>query len=406
MALFAPVFSPVHNDLWFGNKYTEYWLKGGRGSTKSSFISLEIVAGIMADPLANALIYRRVGNTVKDSVYAQIEWAVDVLGVSGYFKFHKSPLEIVYKPTGQRIMFRGADDPMKSKSLKLSKGYYKFLWFEELAEFRSMADIRTIKQSAFRGVDKAFTFYSYNPPKTAQSWVNGEALKLTPGRLVHSSSYLQVPPEWLGSQFIAEADALKAANDLAYRNEYLGEVTGNGGAVFENVRLDKITPDTLNRLEWFYQGVDWGYFPDPFQWVRVAYDSGRRTLYILDEYRANKLGNYEAYEAVKPRLRETEQITADSAEPKSIADWKSYGARIRGVVKGPGSVDYSMKWLAALDAIVIDPEAAPAAAKEFLEYEYERNNSGEFIAGYVDANNHAIDAVRYATFPIWRHKGD
>lgn len=406
-SLYAHAFDPVHYDLWFGHKYSEYWLSGGRGSTKSSFISLEIVAGIISDPRANAIIYRRVGATVKDSIFTQMMWALDALNVSDYFKVRQSPYELIYKPTGQRIMFRGNDDPKKSKSIKLKKGFFKFLWFEELAEFRGMEDIRTIKQSVLRGGDQAYTFYSYNPPKSGQNWVNGECLRKVGKRLVHRSTYLDVPREWLGDTFLFEAESLKQSNPLAYNNEYLGEVTGSGGNVFENARIRKIAADEISNLQWFFQGIDWGYFPDPFHWVRCVYDSKARKLYIIDEYRANKLGNYEAFTAVKGKLKPDEQLTADSAEPKSIADFRDYGAGwIRGAVKGPGSVSYSMKWLSSLAEIVIDPDKCPATAKEFIEYEYERTQSGEFVNGYVDANNHAIDAVRYAMYPVWKRRGE
>lgn len=404
-SLIADVFKPVDLDIQNAG-HSEYWLKGGRGSTKSSFISVEIIVGMLEDDEANAIIYRRVGNTVKDSVYAQMIWAIETLGCSEVFQYKVSPLEIVRKKTGQRIMFRGADDPMKSKSIKLTKGYFKYLWFEELAEFRSMEDIRTIKQSVFRNVDTAFTFYSYNPPRSAQSWVNAEALIDNPSRLVHTSSYLDVPENWLGKSFIQQADILKETNDRAYRNEYLGEVTGNGGNVFENLEIREITDEEIGTMGYFYQGVDWGWFPDPFQWVRCSFDSRKRILYLIDECRAHKTGNRDSYELVRERLRKDESLIADSAEPKSIADWREFGAWwIRGVVKGAGSVEYSTKWLGALTKIVIDPKRCPNCAKEFSMYEYERNHDGEFISGYVDKDNHCIDATRYAMFPVWRLKG-
>lgn len=405
-SVIADVFKPVSLDLQRGG-HAEYFLKGGRGSTKSSFLSIEIILGMMRDDHANAIVYRRVANTIKDSVFEQIIWAIDTLGLTGAFKCRKSPFEIERIKTGQRILFRGADDPMKSKSIKLKKGhYFKYLWFEELAEFRGMEDIRTIKQSILRGVDRAFTLYSYNPPKSANSWVNAEAMKPTPGRMVHTSNYLDVPPEWLGEAFIDEAERLKATNERAYRNEYMGEVTGTGGNVFENVTLRPITDDDLSSLEFFYQGIDWGYFPDPFQWVRCGFDVRRRKLYIFDEFRAYRSNNQTSYNAVKDMLRPDEPLTADSAENKSIADFKEMGASwIRPAIKGPGSVDYSMKWLAGLAEIIIDPERCPAAAKEFIQYEYEMNRDGEYVAGYVDADNHAIDAVRYALVPIWKVRG-
>lgn len=402
-------FKAIHEDLWRAeHPHSEYMLGGGRGSTKSCFVSLEIVTGMMHDPKACAIIYRRVGNTLADSVYEQMVWAIDTLGLSSHFVYRKSPLEIVRPGTGQRILFRGADDPKKSKSIRLKSGqYFRFLWFEELAEFRSMEDIRTIKQSVFRSVDRATTFYSYNPPKTAGSWVNEEALKDVPGRMFNLSNYTMVDPAWLGPVFIAEAEALRISNPRAYENEYLGKVTGTGGSVFTNLELREIPDEEIDTMGAFYQGIDWGWFPDPFQWVRCSFDPARRVLYVIDEYRTLRTGNAAAYEALREKITPDESLIADSAERKSIADWHEFGAwHIRGAVKGPGSVEYSMKWLAALSAIVIDPKRCPESAKEFRAYEFERNAAGEFYSGYPDKNNHAIDAVRYALSGIWRRRGE
>ena len=408
-SIIASAFREVSRDVR-DMRHAEYMLCGGRGSTKSSFISIMIVLGLLLDADANAIVYRRVGNTLKDSVYAQIVWAISILQRDGEFICRKSPMEIIRPATGQRILFRGADDPMKSKSIKLTHGYFKFLWFEELTEFRGMEDIRSIKQSVLRGGERTVTFYSYNPPRSAQNWVNREVLLPRADRLVHKSTYLDVigeHREWLGESFISEAEAVRETNERAYRNEYLGEVTGTGGNVFENLELREITDDEINSFGMFYQGIDWGYFPDPFQWARMAFDPARRVLYIIDEYRTVKTGNAAAYEAIKERLRPDETLIADSAEKKSVADFREYGAWwIRGAVKGPGSVDYSMKWLAALAKIVIDPKRCPDSAREFQQYEYERNAQGEYVSGFPDHDNHAIDAVRYALSLIWRRKGE
>ena len=403
----AEVFDPVYADIVKGG-HSEYWLSGGRGSTKSSFISIAIILGLWQDEHANAIVYRRVGNTIKDSVYEQIVWAIDILGLSQYFRLRKSPLEVERIRTGQRILFRGADDPMKSKSIKLKRGqYFKYLWFEELAEFRGMDDVRTIKQSIFRGVNKAYTFYSYNPPKSAQSWVNGEALKPTPGRMVHSSSYLDVPPEWLGEAFIHEAEILKATNERAYRNEYLGEVTGTGGNVFENLVLREIPPDEIKSFGHTYAGMDFGWFPDPTHFVRCAYDPARRRLWVYDEYRTVKTPNREIFDQLvyEKGLSPNEEVIADSAEQKSIHDLRSYGMRCTGATKGPGSVNASIKWLQGLLEIIVDPTRCPETAMEFQKYEYERTRDGEFVAAYPDENNHAIDAVRYAMNRVWLRAG-
>lgn len=407
--ILSPAFYDMYRDMKAGGHDT-YWLEGGRGSTKSSCISIVIILGMLRDPNANTLILRRVGGTIKDSVYAQMLWAIDKLGMNGEFKCRSSPYEITYIKTGQRIMFRGLDDPLKIKSIKLTKGVFKYLWFEELAEFRNMDDVRSITQSAFRGVDVAYSLYSYNPPKSANAWVNAEALVPHENRYVHKSTYLDVPPEWLGKRFIAEAEDMKKSNPMLYRNVYLGEITGNGGNVFENVTLREIPDDEIDMMQWFYQGIDWGFFPDPAVWVRCAYEAKTKTLYLIDEEHGNKLSNRDFYERIKERLRYDENIIADSAEPKSIADFRSYGAvqthpANKASVGKSGSVDYSMKWLATLHEIIIDPKRCPLAAKEFTAYEYERNSSGEFISGYVDADNHSIDAVRYALSPVWRRGG-
>lgn len=401
----AQAFWDVYDDF-NAELHSEYWYKGGRGSTKSSQISLAIVVGMLNDKNANAIVYRRVSNTIRDSVYAQMIWAINMLGIASICKFRASPYEIIFKPTGQRILFRGADDPMKSKSIKLTKGYFKYLWFEELAEFVGMGAIRTIKQSILRGVNKACTIYSYNPPRSAQSWVNEEGLKQIESRYVHHSTYLDVPPDWLGEAFIHEAETLKKHNPMAYRNEYMGEITGNGGSVFENVRVREFTDEERASFEWFYQGIDWGWFPDPFHWGRCVFDAKKRILYITDEYRAYKKGNADTFDDIKGKLTPDEELTADNAEPKSIGDYRDYGAYwIHGVIKGPGSVAYSIKWLASLSAIIIDPKCVHTA-KEFLQYEYETNKDGQYVNGYPDANNHAIDAIRYAMFPVWRRKGE
>ena len=402
----ARTFWDLYDDLK-RDGHAEYWLKGGRGSTKSSFISLVIVRGLLADPNANAIIYRKVGNTIKDSVYSQMLWAIDQLQLAPWFQAKVSPFELIYKPTGQRVLFRGADDPLKSKSIKLQHGYFRYLWFEELSEFRGMEDIRTIKQSVFRGVDRGVTLYSYNPPKSAQNWVNTEALKSVTGRLVHHSTYLDVPKEWLKEAFISEAERLAQSNERAYRNEYMGEVTGTGGTVFDNLVLREISADEIGGFGMVYAGLDFGWFPDPLHFVRCAYDPARRRLCIFDEYRTVKTSNADVYRILteQKQLTASEEVIADSAEMKSVNDMRSYGMRCIAATKGPGSVRASMRWLQALNEIVIDPARCPEAAQEFSQYEYERTRDGEFVDAYPDANNHAIDAVRYALNRVWLRAG-
>ena len=163
--LVIPTFHDVLGDI-FAHGHTHYWLHGGRGSTKSSFISLAIVLLVVHFPYANAVVVRRFGNTLRDSVYQQILWAISSLGLEAYFKTKLSPMEITYLPTGQRIVFRGADDPLKLKGIKFTKGFPAICWFEELDQFDGIEAVCSILNSLRRGGDSFWIFYSYNPPRT------------------------------------------------------------------------------------------------------------------------------------------------------------------------------------------------------------------------------------------------
>jgi phage terminase large subunit len=405
-SLIAPPFYSVHHDLKAG-LHSDYWLKGGRGSTKSSFTSVEIILGMIADPQANAVAYRKVAATLHKSVFSQILKAIKWLGVRPYFRVKLSPLEITYIPTGQRILFSGADDPNKSKSITLTDGYFKFLWVEEPTEFDDLDEIRTIQASIIRGGGPAFTLLSYNPPIHAANWINTEVMKPVPGRLVHHSSYLDVPRAWLGDSFISGAEAVRDSDERAYKHMYLGEVTGTGGAVFENVVTRPVTDAEIKTFGATYAGLDFGWYPDPLHFVRCAYFPAQKRLVIYDEYRAQKQSNYDAFRHLVDAkgLTPAEEVIADSAEQKSVADMRSYGVQCVGATKGPGTVDMRIKWLQGLKEIVIDSVRCPHAAKEFLEYEYERARDGSIIAAYPDKNNHAIDAVGYATNRIWLTRG-
>lgn len=398
-SLIAPSFYHLHRDI-VASGHTFYKLAGGRGSTKSTFVGIEIPLGIMRDAAAdeqtNALVYRRYGVNLRDSVYEQLLWGIERLGVSDYWQASVSPLRLTYKPTGQQILFRGADSPTKSKSIKVARGYIKYLWFEELDEFEGPEKLRSIQQSVLRGGPKFCVFYSFNPPRSQRSWVNDPTAFTMPGMVDHHSTYLTVPPEWLGQEFIIEAEHLKATKSDAYRHEYLGIATGTGGEVFTNVKIRTITDDEIKQAPRHRFGIDWGFAVDPFAYVACGYDRKHRRLLIYDEVYQVGLTNRAAAERVKQHGGVGKDIVCDSAEPKSIAEVRGYGLRVRGAKKGPDSVDYGIHWLQGLDEIVIDDKRCPNTAREFIGYELDRDVRGEFKAGYPDKDNHAIDAVRYA----------
>lgn len=395
-------------------KYYEYWLEGGRGSIKSSYWSEKVAELLENNPNMCALLIRKVGNTLKDSVFSQMQWGIDKLSetypeIQEHWKATKSPLEMVNTNTGQVIYFRGADDPVKIKSIKPPKGkYIGIVVYEEFDQMNGMNEVGTIDRSVIRGGEDFIVFRVYNTPTSSQHFVNIEKRIPKNDRYIHRSTYLDVPIEWLGKKFFDEASYMKEVNERQYRNVYLGEETGSGGNVFENVELREITDEEINSFDYTYQGIDFGWFPDPLAWTKMCYNPAQRTLYIFDEFVVNKMSNADVWEYLTKEKGVTNQdlIIADSAENKSIGDFKSYGACMRGAEKGPGSVDYSMKWLASLNKIVIDPRRCPVSAQEFSTYEFQQDKDGNFISGYVDADNHCIDSCRYALNLIWKKKGN
>nr|DAT28513.1 MAG TPA: terminase large subunit [Caudoviricetes sp.] len=396
-------FYDVAHDV-FHHGHTHYDFSGGRGSLKSSTVSVLVPLLLINNPGTHALVLRKVANTIRDSVYAQYIWAIGELGMAAYWEAKVSPMELVYKPTGQKIMFRGADDPMKIKSIKVPFGYIAVTHFEEKDQFAGRAEIRTILQSTMRGGSKYWNFESYNPPISRDNWANKDSLEERTDRLCHKSTYLQAPPEWLGEQFLAEAEHLKATDERAYQHEYLGIPVGTGGNVFDNLELREITDEEMSHFDHIYQGVDYGWFPDPFAFIRLHYDRARETIYLMDEIYQNKLTNEASGNIIIQRGYKDAYITCDSAEPKSVADYRAMGLPAKAAVKGPGSVDYGMKWLQRRK-IVIDRKRTPNAYNEFVNYEYDRNKDGDIISGYPDENNHLIDATRYAVERISRRMG-
>lgn len=405
--IIADVFHPMIRDVRRGN-HTEYILPGGRGSTKSSGISCIIPELLRNNPDMHALVLRKVGNTIKDSVYAQLKWAISKQKLDKDFRFKTSPFEITYKPTGQKIYFRGADDPLKIKSIKPEFGYIGIIWFEELDQFSGPEEVRNIQQSAIRGGDKAYKFKSFNPPRSKNNWANAyteEAEFKDDAAVVVHSTYKDVPKDWLGEQFLNDAEHLKEVNPAAYENEYMGVANGNGGNVFEYIEERTITDEEISQMDRIYQGVDWGWYPDKYAFVRLHYDAARETIYFIDEIYENKRPNSWTAEEIIRRGYRDYTITCDSAEPKSVNDYRDFGLPARPAKKGPGSIEYSMKWWQG-KKIVMDPARTPNSCEEFKKYEYERDKDGNIVSGYPDKDNHLIDAARYATESLWERRGN
>lgn len=393
----APSFFPVHQDVK-RHGHTYYVLAGGRGSTKSSYVSLEILLLLMQNPDCHAVIMRKVGATLRNSVFAQMEWALDALHISDKWKRTVSPMEFTRKATGQKILFLGVDDKSKVKSIKLPFGYVGITWYEELDQFAGMEEIRNLNQSLMRGGSEFWCFSSYNQPQSANNWVNEEMLDDPPERLFHTSTYLDVNPAWLGPQFISDAERLKEKNETAYRHEYLGEITGTGGAIFQNVKEMPFTGADIQKMDHRRYGLDFGFAVDPMAFICMNYDHKHEDLYIFDEIYSQGLTNQAGARLISNKTADDSSavIKADSAEPKSIAEMKNLGLRIYGAKKRPDSIDYGIRWLQSLNHIYIDKRRCPNTYREFVQYEYARNKDGQFISAYPDKDNHTIDACRYA----------
>lgn len=391
--LIAPAFYGVHADMK-AFVHSEFWLSGGRGSGKSSFVSIEILLSMLRNSSVNAIVYRKVGATLRESVYGQMVWAIEKLGLERYFKCRLAPLELEYLPTGQRILFRGADDPGKSKSIKLARGWFGILWFEELAEFSGMEAIRTIKASVLRG-GRAITIYTYNPPKSRNNWVNAEAMSIRADRLTHESSYLEMPEEWLGETFLAEAEQLKRTNERAYRHMYLGEITGTGGQVFDNLALGTARESGGTA----FCGLDFGFAADPDAFIRAEWEPRTRRIRVLDEFYSVRTPVERLAEEVLKRAGDA-VVRCDSADPRIIRELRERGVNAIAVKKGAGSIESGVRWLQELGAIEIDPGVCPNAAREFSGYEYRTDSNGNPIAELPDRDNHLIDALRYAVEPL------
>lgn len=403
-SLIAPSFYELHRDLRAA-RHTHYYLGGGRGSGKSSFVSLEIILGLMTNPDANAVVLRKVGRFLHDSVYEQLLWAIDRLGASKEWEARGSVPELVYQPTGQRILFRGADSPRKLKSTKVSAGYLRYVWYEEADEFSGQEEIDLMNQSFLRGGSVFTCLYSFNPPNNPGHWLNCLTASPRADRLVHRSDYRSVPREWLGAPFLAEAEYLRKEQPLRYRNEYLGEAVGTGAEVFGNLKLREITDEEIRSAERVLRGLDWGYGADPFVYLTLLYDKGERRIMICHEFYRYGAKFDEIAAAIRAENPRGQIITAESAEPRSNDELRDRGVRLRPARKGQGSVEQGIRWLRDLNEIVIDPIRCPNARREFCGYRFESDGAGGLRGGFPDRDNHTIDAARYALEEVSARRG-
>lgn len=381
------------------NKYLFHVLKGGRASAKSTHIAIWLVLALMKYPVT-CLCIRKVGNTLTESVFEQLKEAIEILNVGHVWKIQKSPLQLIYIPRGNKFIFRGADDPAKIKSIKMSKFPIAFVWFEELAEFKTEDEVSTIVNSVLRAeLPPGLSYkviYSYNPPKRKQSWVNKkfETKFIPDNTYVCHSTYLDNPH--ISKAFIEEAEEVKKKNEFKYRWEYLGESIGSGVVPFSNLEFRAITDEEIKSFDNIRQGNDFGYATDPMAFVRLHYDKKKRIIYFIDEIYGVKMSIRELADKIKAKGYNDTHVTCDSAEPRSIAELRELGIKALKAKKGPGSIEFGENWLDDLEAIVIDNKRTPNIAKEYENIDYQTDKDGNIRPKLEDKDNHSIDATRYA----------
>ena len=405
--IIAPAFYPMHQALRTGEA-VHFWLPGGRGSGKSSAVSVEILLGMMRDPETNGVALRKVGKNLRDSVYEQFLWAAGKLGVRELWEARVSPqMALVYRPTGQKLLFRGMDSPQKLRSVKTERGYVRYIWYEEADEFSGEAELRSVNQSLMRGGERFSVFYSFNPPRSQAHWINRMLSRegTRPDTRVFRSDYRGMPEGWLGEPFLAEAERLREVNPEIYAHEYLGKCVGTGGEVFRNLSLRRIEDGEIRSFCRVRRGIDWGYGADPFVYLAAEVDrKRRRVLVFCEEYRYRARFDWIA-ERIRRENPRGEAVMADSAEPRSNDELRERGIRVLAAKKGPGSVEHGISWLQDLEELIIDPERCPNAAREFSGYLLEEDGRGGFLGGFPDRDNHCIDALRYACEREMRRTG-
>lgn len=387
-----------------GKGYGTFWnfkgryrvVKGSRASKKSTTVAMSLLWQIIKYPQANALVVRKVYRTLTDSCYAQLRWAAHRLGVQDYFEFKKSPLEVTYKPTGQKILFRGLDDPLKVTSITVDVGTLCFLWIEEAYEVMEEADFDMLDES-IRGLTPPGHFkqitMSFNP------WNDKHWIKRRFFDTENDPDILAVTTNYKFNEWLDEADKrvferMKISNPKRYQVAGLGNWGVVDGLVYENWEEKKFTLEDVREYK-TVAGLDFGYTNDPTAFFIGFYDDKNKALYVWDELYKKGLSNKKIFEEIEALGYAKESITGDSAEPKSIDELYNYGLRIKGAKKGPDSVLNGIQWLQDLK-IYIHPRCINFIT-EISNYQWDKDKFGRPLNKPVDDLNHLMDAVRYAT---------
>lgn len=394
---FVEIYRTVHEAFAGEIDVHEIISKGGRGSIKSNFWGNVAYETIRQDPQAHVVYTRRYKIDLRGSVYNQFMKTVIRYNDLDNWDFKQSPMCAVYKPTGQMIMFVGADKPISLKSFNVPFGYVKLLIHEECDEMAGVEQMDNIEDTFLRSDTPALDIKIFNPPKSKNNFMNQyvEECQSKPQTRICHSYYFNVPLKWLGKRFFERAEWFKVHKPKYYDNNYLGKVTGTGGGIFDNVEERTITDAEIENMPFFYHGLDFG-FEHPQTFEKAYYDDETDTLYCVAEVFAKKCKNSVFARKIKQYI--TEEIICDSARPDAIAELQDWGFNAIGAKKRWGSGkgrDYCWEWMQQTTKIVVDPVRCPNLAHELTTLEHEQLKDGTFSDAYPTLGEDCVMALIY-----------
>lgn len=394
---FVEIYRTVHEAFAGEIDVHEIISKGGRGSIKSNFWGDLSYETIRQDRQAHIVYTRRYKVDLRGSVYNQFMKTVIRYNDLDNWDFKQSPMCAVYKPTGQMVMFVGADKPISLKSFNVPFGYVKLLIHEECDEMAGVEQMDNIEDTFLRSDTPALDIKIFNPPKSKNNFMNQyvEECRNKPQTRICHSYYYNVPVKWLGKRFFERAEWFKIHKPLYYRNNYMGEVTGTGGGIFDNVEERTITDAEIKNLPFFYYGLDFG-FEHPQTFEVAYYNEDTDTLYCVAEVFAKRCKNSTFARKIKKYI--TEEIICDSARPDAIAELNDWGFNAIGAKKRWGSGkgrDYCWEWLQQTTKIVVDPQRCPHLAHELTTLEHEQLADGSFSDAYPKIGEDCVMALIY-----------
>lgn len=389
-----------------GKGYGTFWrykgryrvCKGSRASKKSKTMALRTITGIMEYPQANMLVIRKVGGTLKNSCYTELKWAVHRLGVDAWWDFKLNPLEATYKPTGQKIYFRGLDDPLKVTSITVDVGCLCWMWIEEAYEIMKEDDFNVLDESIRgevpEGLFKQITL-TFNP-WNEHHWIKKRFFDAPPDPDILAMTTNYMCNEWLDASDIKMFEEMKKRNPRRYAVAGLGGWGIVDGLVYENWKEEAFDLEEVRKRPGVVSafGLDFGYTNDPSTLFCGLLDKDNKRLFVFDEMYQKGLSNKAIYDTVKEMGYGKERITADSAEPKSIDELKGLGLRVKAAKKGKDSIQNGIQWIQDLE-IIIHPRCVNFLT-EISNYTWDQDKFGNKLNVPIDDFNHLMDAMRYA----------